>query len=206
MKIIKKEFLTMPLADLVPYENNPRHNEEAVESVMESIRQTDNLDPIEIDENGVILSGHTRKKALQELGYTETEVVRISGLTEEQKRKYRLLANKTNEISEWDFEKLREELEDLDFNGFDFGWDLPDLEEKDPETFTEDEAPEIQETAFAKVGDLWILNDHRLICGDSTDQDVIKRLLENGKAALLLTDPPYGISAVKGNHVGGVES
>lgn len=138
--MIKKEFLTLPLADLVPYENNPRHNEEAVESVMESIRQTENLDPIEIDENGVILSGHTRKKALQELGFSETQVVRISGLTEEQKRKYRLLANKTNEISEWDFEKLREELEDLDFNGFDFGWDLPETEEKDPETFTEDGA------------------------------------------------------------------
>lgn len=201
--MIKKEFLTLPLAELVPYENNPRHNEEAVESVMESIRQTENLDPIEIDENGVILSGHTRKKALQELGFSETQVVRISGLTEEQKRKYRLLANKTNEISEWDFEKLREELEDLDFNGFDFGWNLPDLEDKDPETFTEDEAPEIEDQAFSKEGDLWILNDHRLICGDSTDPDVLNILLDGGRAELLLTDPPYGISAVKGNHVGG---
>lgn len=203
--MIKKEFLTLPLAELVPYENNPRHNEEAVESVMESIRQTENLDPIEIDENGVILSGHTRKKALQELGFSETQVVRISGLTEEQKRKYRLLANKTNEISEWDFEKLREELEDLDFNGFDFGWDLQETEEKDPETFTEDEAPEVEDQAFSEIGDLWILNDHRLICGDSTDQDVIKRLLEYGKADLLLTDPPYGISAVKGKRGGGGE-
>lgn len=180
--MIKKEFLTLPLAELVPYENNPRHNEEAVESVMESIRQTENLDPIEIDENGVILSGHTRKKALQELGYTETEVVRISGLTEEQKRKYRLLANKTNEISECDFEKLREELEDLDFNGFDFGWDLPETEEKDPETFTEDEAPEIEDQAFSEIGDLWILNDHRLICGDSTDPAVLENLLGGGSS------------------------
>ena len=201
--MIKKEFLTLPLADLVPYENNPRHNEEAVESVMESIRQTENLDPIEIDENGVILSGHTRKKALQELGFSETQVVRISGLTEEQKRKYRLLANKTNEISEWDFEKLREELEDLDFNGFDFGWDLPETGEKDPETFTEDEAPEIEETTFSEIGDLWILNDHRLICGDSTDPAVLNILLDGGRAELLLTDPPYGINAVKGNKVGG---
>lgn len=195
--MIKKEFLTLPLAALIPYENNPRHNDEAVDDVMESIRQTDNLDPIEIDENGVILSGHTRKKALQELGFTETEVVRISGLTEEQKRKYRLLANKTNEISEWDFEKLREELEDLDFNGWDFGWPETESEDPDPETFTEDEAPEAEETAFSKVGDLWILGEHFLVCGDSTDPEVLKNLMGGGRADLLLTDPPYGIDIVK---------
>lgn len=178
--MIKKEFVTLPLAALIPYENNPRHNDEAVDDVMESIRQTDNLDPIEIDENGVILSGHTRKKALQELGFTETEVVRISGLTEEQKRKYRLLANKTNEISEWDFEKLRQELEDLDFNGWDFGWPETESEDPDPETFTEDEAPEAEETAFSKVGDLWVLGEHFLVCGDSTDPEVLKNLMGGG--------------------------
>jgi hypothetical protein len=108
---------------LHPYENNPRINDNAVSHVKASIEQCENLDPIEIDENGVILSGHTRLLALQELGYTETEVVRISGLDEDQKRKYRILANKTNEIADWDFDKLAEELDGLDFDGFDFGFD-----------------------------------------------------------------------------------
>ena len=94
---IKKEFKTMSLKDLIPYENNPRNNEEAVEYVIESIKQCENLDPIEIDENNVILSGHTRYVALKRLGISKTDVIRYDGLTEEQKKKYRILANKTNE-------------------------------------------------------------------------------------------------------------
>jgi ParB-like chromosome segregation protein Spo0J len=121
--MITKEFITVKLDELHPYENNPRINDNAVSHVKASIEQCENLDPIEIDENGVILSGHTRLLALQELGYTETEVVRISGLDEDQKRKYRILANKTNEIADWDFDKLAEELDGLDFDGFDFGFD-----------------------------------------------------------------------------------
>jgi ParB-like chromosome segregation protein Spo0J len=121
--MITKEFITVKLGELHPYENNPRINDNAVSHVKESIKQCENLDPIEIDENGVILSGHTRLLALQELGYTETEVVRISGLDEDQKRKYRILANKTNEIADWDFDKLAEELDGLDFDGFDFGFE-----------------------------------------------------------------------------------
>jgi len=122
--MIKKEFVTLTLDELIPYENNPRKNEEAIPDTMESIRQCENLDPIEIDENNVILSGHTRLLALQKLGYTETEVIRYSGLTEDQKKKYRLLANKTGEKSGWDFEKLEEELANMDFGGFDFGFDM----------------------------------------------------------------------------------
>ena len=122
--MITKRYETKKLTELKPYKNNPRFNEEAVEDVIESIKQTGNLDPIEIDENGVILSGHTRLKALKRLGYTETEVLVYEGLTEEQKRKYRILANKTGEKAEWDMSKLREELDGLDFGDFDFGFDL----------------------------------------------------------------------------------
>ena len=117
---MKKEFVTLALSEIIPYENNPRINDEAVGDVVESIKQCENLDPIEIDENNVILAGHTRLKALQELGYTETECIRYSGLTEEQKKKYRLLSNKTGEKAEWDLEKLKMELADLDFGDFDF--------------------------------------------------------------------------------------
>ena len=120
--MIQKTFITLRLDEIAPYENNPRINDEAVADVVASIEQCENLDPIEVDEENVILSGHTRLKALYELGYEETEVVRYTGLTEEQKRKYRLLANKTAEKASWDFGKLDIELEGLDFGGFDFGF------------------------------------------------------------------------------------
>lgn len=120
--MIQKTFQTLKLDEIIPYENNPRINDEAVADVVASIEQCENLDPIEIDENNVILSGHTRLKALYELGYEETEVVRYTGLTEEQKRKYRILANKTAEKASWDFGKLEIELDGLDFKGFDFGF------------------------------------------------------------------------------------
>ena len=96
---IKKEFLKVKVSQLIPYENNPRINEPAVADTMESIRQCENLDPIEVDENMVILSGHTRMLAMQRLGIAETEVVKYSGLTENQKKKYRILANKTQELA-----------------------------------------------------------------------------------------------------------
>ena len=127
------------MSELVPYPNNPRINSGAVAQVAESIKQTGNLDPIEIDENNVILSGHTRLKALTKLGYTETECVRYTGLTDEQKRKYRLLANKTGEAALWDMDRLLEELEGLDFDGIDFDWGLPEEDEEDIDGYYGDE-------------------------------------------------------------------
>lgn len=117
-----KEFLRMKLADLVPYENNPRHNEEAVDATIASMQQCGNIDPIEVDENNVILSGHTRRLALLKMGYEESDVVRVTGLTDLQKKKYRILANKTNEFAGWDYDLLNMELDGLDFEGFDFGF------------------------------------------------------------------------------------
>lgn len=134
--MVTKRFERWPLDKIIPYENNPRINDEAVADVMESIRQTADLDPIEVDENGVILSGHTRLKAYQRLKYTETDVMVYEGLTEEQKTKYRLLANKTGEKAMWDLEKLDEELEGLDFLGYDFGFELGDEEEESDDKYT----------------------------------------------------------------------
>ena len=104
---MQKEFVTLKLSDIHPYQNNPRINDDAVDDVMESIKQCENLDPIEIDEDNVVLAGHTRLKALQKLKYKETECIRYSGLTEDQKRKYRILSNRTGEKAEWDFDKLK---------------------------------------------------------------------------------------------------
>lgn len=138
--MVTKTFETLKLDEITPYENNPRINDEAVADVIASIEQCENLDPIEIDEDNVILSGHTRLKALYELGYEETEVIRYTGLTDEQKRKYRILANKTAEKASWDFGKLELELDGLDFGGFDFGFDInTNLHEEEdaPEDFKE---------------------------------------------------------------------
>lgn len=123
MNVIKKQLLTLQLSEIIPYENNPRDNESAVENVVNSILQCNNLDPIEIDEDNIILSGHTRLLALKRLGYSETEVIRYIGLTEQQKKKYRLLTNKTGEVATWDSFKLDLELAELDFEDYDFGFD-----------------------------------------------------------------------------------
>lgn len=137
--MVEKRFLRVKLSELVPYENNPRNiPEEAVDAVRESIRQCGDLDPIEVDENMVILSGHTRRLAYMEAGVDEVDIVQYFGLNEEQKKKYRLLANKTGELSGWDFGKLDIELPGLDFEGYDFGFDVDALENDEaPETFKE---------------------------------------------------------------------
>ena len=136
--MIEKKLVRMQVSDLHPYERNPRKiPQEAVDDVKESFIQCGVIDPIEIDENNVILAGHTRMKALMEKKDIDEEidVLRVSELTEEQKKKYRLLDNKTGEKADWDFEKLEEELEGLDFGDFDFGFDdvSSDETEKDKE-------------------------------------------------------------------------
>lgn len=125
----------LPISEIYPYPNNPRKNDGAVDAVAESIRQCGYVAPIVVDENGVILAGHTRYKALQKLGAEDCEVVVRAGLSDEQKRKYRLLDNKTGEIAEWDFDLLVEELDNLDFGDLDLDWGMNnewfDREEKD---------------------------------------------------------------------------
>lgn len=123
------ELKRVSLNEIKPYESNPRINDEAVGAVAESINQCGYCAPIVVDENMVILAGHTRHKALCQLGWAEAEVVVREGLTSEQKRKYRLLDNKTNELAKWDFALLKKELDGLDFGGFDFGFDTGTVEE-----------------------------------------------------------------------------
>lgn len=116
------ELKRVKLESIKPYENNPRINDEAVVAVAESIRQCGYCAPIVVDEDMVILAGHTRHKALEKLGLEDVEVVVRAGLTADQKRKYRLLDNKTSEFAKWDFALLDQELLELDFGGFDFGF------------------------------------------------------------------------------------
>lgn len=127
---MKKELITLNLEDIIPYERNPRINDIAVDDVAESIVQCGYAAPIIVDEEHVIIAGHTRKKALEKLGYKTAEVLVLTGMTEKQKRKYRLLDNKVGEKAEWDYELLSWELEDLDFEGYDFGFEEYDFNEE----------------------------------------------------------------------------
>ena len=195
--MINKEFLTLPIDDVIPYSNNPRINDSAVNDVVASIRQCGNVDPIEVDENNIILSGHTRLKALKALEYPEVQVLRITGLTDEQKRKYRILANKTAEKAEWDFEKLELELDGLDFDGFDFGFDvdLPSFEQDGQKEVVEDDYNEEPPAEpKAKLGDIYQLGRHRLMCGDSTKAEDMSALMGDDKADMVFTDPPYNVA------------
>lgn len=127
---MEMQLVTMKLSDIHPYERNPRRNDPAVASVVESIQQCTYVAPIVVDEDGVILAGHTRYRALKKLKRKDAEVIVKAGLSEEQKRKYRLLDNKTGELAGWDLDLLADELEGLDFGGLDLDWGIGTDEEE----------------------------------------------------------------------------
>ena len=186
------EIIIKGLDEIRPYENNPRVNDGAVGAVAESIREFGFQQPIVVDREGVIIAGHTRYKDAQKLGMTEVPVVVANNLTDEQVRAYRLADNKTGELAEWDFTVLEEELAgigELDMSLFGF----EPKEMKEPEEITEDDyEEEPPEVPKARVGDIYQLGRHRLMCGDSTDVQTVQKLCQ-GQVDLLLTDPPYGV-------------
>ena len=180
---------TLAISSITPYPNNPRKNAGAVDAVAESIRQCGYCAPIVVDENMVILAGHTRLMAVKKLGWDSVEVCIKEGMTDIQKRMYRLLDNKTSEIAGWDFDMLTEELDGLDFDGFDFGFGIDGEEE-----VVEDEPPELPETPITQLGDVWLLGRHRMVCGDSTKADTFTALMDGKMANLVVTDPPYNVN------------
>lgn len=125
---MQKTMTTLPINEIRPYENNPRLNDDAVEAVRKSMEQCGYIAPIVVDENNVVLAGHTRLKALKEMGVKECEVLKVEGLSDDEKRKYRLLDNKTNELALWDFDALADELEWLDFDDLELDWDVCDTD------------------------------------------------------------------------------
>ena len=196
---MEKKYIEIDIADLVPYDKNPRRNDMAVDDVAESMEQVGYITPIVIDENRQILAGETRCKALKKRRVKRDKVLQVFGLTEEQKKKYRLLDNKVGEIAEWDLDLLAGELEAVDFDGFDFGFDdlMADLSDSDGETPTaveDDYEAELPEEPKSKRGDIWQLGRHRLMCGDSTDITDVCKLMGDKLADLLLTDPPYNVN------------
>lgn len=184
---------TIKLKNIYPYERNVRKNDSAVDSVIKSIEQCTYVAPIILDENNVILAGHTRYKALKKLGRIECECIVKEGLTEEQKKKYRLLDNKTNELSDLDFDLLSDELEGLDFGDLKLDWGIEEVNELQ-EVVEDDYEIEMPKEPKAKLGQIYQLGRHRLMCGDSTKQEDIDKLMNGIKVDMLLTDPPYNVA------------
>lgn len=181
------------IASVKPYARNAKkHDETQVANVAESIKQFGWQQPIVCDADGVIIIGHCRLLAAKKLGLKKVPAKTVDNLSEEQVKKLRALDNKLNE-SDWDFDLLAEDIGELDFSGFDIDWGLPaDVEETE---IVEDEAPEVDEEhePICKLGDIWQLGRHKLICGDSTDRATIERLMDGAKADMVFTDPPYNI-------------
>ena len=179
------------VADVNPYARNAKkHDEIQVANVAESIKQFGWQQPIVCDEKGVIIIGHCRLLAAKKLGLKKVPVKTVDNLSEEQVKKLRALDNKLNE-SDWDFDLLAEDIGELDFSGFDIDWGLPaDVEETE---IVEDEPPEVDEESepICKLGDIWQLGRHKLICGDSTDKATVERLMDGENADTILIDPPY---------------
>ena len=183
-------------ADLVPYANNPRVNDGAVDAVAASIKEFGFKVPIIVDSDGVIVTGHTRLKAARKLGLDSVPVIVADDLTPEQVKAFRLADNKTGELAEWDLDKLDIELDgigEIDMTDFGFDIEIDDIEE-DTEV-KEDEAPEVKDgEPKAKRGDIYQLGRHRLMCGDSTKQQDVEKLMDGNKADMVFTDPPYGMN------------
>ena len=195
---LKIEYL--PIKKITPYRNNARaHGNDDVQAIVNSIKEFGFDDPLGVwgDEN-VIIEGHGRLMAAKKLKMKEVPVIRLDHLTDEQRRAYALAHNKTAELSMWDFDLLSEELEGItDIDMSDFGFDLDSLEDEEEVEVEEVETPEPPKEPKTKPGDLYKLGEHRLICGDCTDVNVIERLMDGVKPDLLMTDPPYGIEAEK---------
>lgn len=179
---------------IIPYENNPRNNKAAIPVVKKSIQEFGFKVPIIIDNNNVIVCGHTRYMAAQELGMETIPCVRADDLTPEQIKAFRIADNKAAEESTWDMEKLLQELEgiqELDMSMFGFDDSTIDDVQVVEDDFSEEELPEEPKS---KRGELYQLGNHRLLCGDSTNEADVDRLMNGCIADLVVTDPPYNVN------------
>lgn len=187
--------------DLIPYENNPRNNEDAVEIVAKSIQQFGFKVPIVIDQDYVIVTGHTRLKAAQKLGIEKVPCIMADDLSAEQIKAFRLADNKTSEYATWDLSKLEielEELHDLAFDMADFGFTVKEADLEDDDFNFDEEVANVT-TPITKLGDIYKLGRHRLMCGDSTKAADFEKLMDGYKAKLVITDPPYNVDYTGGS-------
>ena len=184
-----------------PYDKNPRQNDQAVDAVAQSIREWGFRQPIVVDAEGVIVVGHTRWKAAQKLGLEKVPVHVATDLSPEQVKAYRIADNKTAELAEWNYELLPIELGELAGMNYDLallGFSEEELAKLlDPGVkeglCDPDEVPEPPDEPITRPGDLWILGEHRLLCGDAGKTEDVDRLLDGNPIHLVNTDPPYNV-------------
>ena len=185
------------IAKVIPYIRNPRKNENAVEKVASSIKEFGFRQPIVVDEESVIIAGHTRYESAKRLGMETVPVHVAKGLTPQQVKAYRIADNRVGQEAEWDMDLLKLELEELDnpeLTGFDPD-ELQNILAELEEGLTDDDyVPEVPDDPFTRTGDLWELGEHRLLCGDATKAEDVERLMGGSKATLCVTDPPYSVN------------
>ena len=191
---------------VIPYARNPRRNEAAVDKVVASIAEFGWRQPIVVDTDMVIVAGHTRFEAARRLGLAKVPVHVAEGLTPAQVRAYRLMDNRSAQEAVWDDELLALELRDLGLEDLDLaltGFDEDEIENllagvpEEADGLTDDDAvPEPPEDPISKPGDLWVMGDHRLLCGDATVLADVEKVLGGGLVDMTFTDPPYGVNYI----------
>lgn len=191
-----------PVDSLIPYANNARtHSEEQVAQIAASIREFGFTNPILVDGERGVIAGHGRLLSARKLGMDTVPVIELAHLTPIQKRAYILADNRLAENAGWDKELLAVELADLNLSEFDLdllGFTTDEIDELlngDQEGLTDDDsAPEVAEVAVSKTGDVWVLGNHRLLCGDATKPEDYKLLLGSELVDMTFTDPPYNVN------------
>jgi len=200
------------VGELIPFAKNSRtHDDAQVAQIAASIKEFGFTNPILIDEQGGIIAGHGRLLAARKLQLTEVPCIQLSHLSDAQKRAYVIADNKLALNAGWDDEMLALELGDLKDMDFDLsltGFSTDEINALLTPTVVEgltdeDAVPEIPENPVTKLGDVWVLGKHRLMCGDSTSVDAVEKLMESATLDMVYTDPPYGISIVKASKVSG---
>ena len=196
---IKVEYL--PVLGLIPFARNSRtHSDAQIAQIAASIREFGFTNPILIDEQGGIIAGHGRLQGARKLGLTQVPTITLHGLTDAQKRAYVIADNKLALNAGWDMEMLTSEIQGLGEDGFDLGLigfsddELAALLADKTEGLTDpDDVPEAPADPVSVLGDVWLLGRHRIVCGDSTDADVVASCLNGVVPHLMVTDPPYGV-------------
>lgn len=191
------------VSDLIPYTLNSRtHSDAQIAQIAASIKEFGWTNPILIDSDNTIIAGHGRLLAARKLGMEHVPAIVIDHLSKAQQRALVIADNQLALNAGWNMDLLKAELEDLladDFNldilGFDQNF-LDGLLEPEPTKglTDEDAVPEVPETPKTVLGDIWVLGKHRLMCGDSTSIDAVDKLMAGGKADMVFTDPPYGMT------------